>query len=269
MDYHISTKNLIKVYRQGTVEVTALRGISVDIERGEFVSIMGPSGSGKSTLMNLIGGISIPTAGTIIIDNEDISTYSQNQLSQYRRHKIGFMWQFSNLLPDLNVIDNLRLAMHASAKFRKSEVKTRAENLLDDVGLLPRAHHRINEVSGGELQRASLALALANDPEIMLADEPTGELDTETGNLVMELLGQMNEKYGKTMIIVTHDPLSAQKTNRTLFIEDGLIIKESGQKVEVDIDGRIQIPKEFLDQFIGRKLKITQTREGEIKLSSD
>lgn len=268
MDYHITIRNLIKVYRQGTIEVTALRGINLDIERGEFISIMGPSGSGKSTLMNVIGGISIPTAGSIQVDDEEISTYSQSQLASYRRHKIGFMWQFANLLPDLNVIDNIRLAMHAAGKFKKSEVKPRAEKLLEDVGLLQRADHRINQVSGGELQRASLALALANDPEIVLADEPTGELDTMTGDMIMELLGDLVKRYGKTMIIVTHSPEVGRMTDRTLIIQDGLIVKESGEQVSVDAKGLLQLPQDFAAQFAGKELKITQTRDGEIKLTT-
>ncbi|MFW9992337.1 MAG: ABC transporter ATP-binding protein, partial [Candidatus Odinarchaeota archaeon] len=241
---HISIKNLIKIYKRGTVEVTALRGINLAVQRGEFIAIVGSSGSGKTTLMNIIGGISTPTAGNIVINGEDISDYHPNQLVSYRKNTIGFLWQIANLLPDLNVEENLRLTMLASRKFSKKSMKERVDDLLEVVKMTHRKDHRPSQLSGGELQRAALAVALANDPEIILADEPTGELDTETGEVIMNYLKDIaNRKLGKTLIVVTHALEVAELADRAVVIHDGVLISQRrGMEsyLVMDPQGKIQ-----------------------------
>jgi ABC-type lipoprotein export system ATPase subunit len=270
-DIHIKIRDLIKIYRKGTIEVTALRGINLEVKRGDMLAVLGTSGSGKSTLLNIIGGVSIPSAGSIIVDNEEISTYTELQLAKYRREKIGFVWQIANLLPDLNIIDNVKLTMYAAGKFRRNEVNERASKLLTDVGIDQRAKHRIHQISGGELQRASIAVALANDPQIILADEPTGELDSETSQKIVDMLQILNEKYQKTMILVTHNPVVAKQCKGTVTIKDGVILKQplrSGiEFVYVDANGQLQIPNELKPVFSNQKVRVTQTRDGEIKLT--
>ena len=269
----IDIKNLIKIYRKGHIEVTALRGINLTVKEGDILAILGSSGSGKSTLLNLIGGISVPSAGSIKVNQEEISTLSESNLAKYRREKIGFVWQIANLLPDLNVIDNVRLTMLAAKKFKRNEVYDRAKKLLDDVGILDRANHRIYQISGGELQRASIAVALANDPQIVLADEPTGELDSESSQKIIEMLKMLNEKYNKTMLIVTHNPSVAQQCKHQLTIKDGVILKHSLKSgleyLDIDQDGRLSIPEELKEIFANKRVRVIQTRDGEIKLSTE
>ncbi|OLS27689.1 MAG: Lipoprotein-releasing system ATP-binding protein LolD [Candidatus Heimdallarchaeota archaeon LC_3] len=272
-DTIIEIKNLIKIYRKGHIEVTALRGINLEVKKGDMLAILGSSGSGKTTLLNVIGGISISSAGTTKVNQQEISTLSESQLAKYRRESIGFVWQIANLLPDLNIIDNVRLTMFAAGKFKRGEVNDRAKKLLDDVSIIHRAKHRIFQISGGELQRASIAIALANDPQILLADEPTGELDSETSQNIVDMLRMLNEKYGKTMLIVTHNPTVAKQCKRQLTIKDGVILKQplkSGiEHIDIDNEGYLKIPEELMSMFANKRVRVIQTRDNEIKLTTE
>lgn len=208
-----------KTYSMGDTEVEALKNSDVEINEGEFVAVMGPSGSGKSTLMNMIGALDTPTDGEVFVDEEAISGLSEDELALLRSKKIGFIFQQFNLIPSMNATENVALPMLFRGKSKK-ERTDRAEKILDKVGLGERLHHMPSELSGGQRQRVSIARSLANDPEIILADEPTGNLDTETGENIMELLTELNEE-GKTIIMVTHDENDAEYADRIIKIVDG------------------------------------------------
>ncbi len=203
------------------VEVPALRGITLSIAKDEFVSMMGPSGSGKSTLLNLIGCLDRPTRGKVFIDRKDISKLNDNSLAEIRRKKIGFVFQQFNLIPRLSALENVALPMWFAGMDKNRRVK-RAATLLERVGLHERIRHKPTELSGGERQRVSIARALANDPELILADEPTGNLDSKSGNEILELLESLNND-GKTIIMVTHDPDYGRRAQRMIKLKDGLI----------------------------------------------
>lgn len=196
----------------------------MEIRRGEFVAVMGPSGSGKTTLLNLIGALDKPTGGKVLIDGQDITLMSEAELTKLRRYKIGFIFQFYNLISVLTSYENVELPM-LIAGVRKKEREERATQLLEMVGLLERSEHRPDELSGGEQQRVTIARALANYPSIVLADEPTGDLDTHTGTEVMRFLHELTKKEGVTAIVVTHDPVVTQMADRILRIRDGRIVK--------------------------------------------
>ena len=216
--------NVVKVYRLGEgVEVPALRGVSLKIDKGEFVSVQGPSGSGKTTLLNMIGGLDKPTKGRVIIDGVDITNLGEKELAHFRREKIGFIFQTYNLVPLLTALENVELPMMLSGKFSESEVRKRAEELLALVGLEDRMHHRPTQLSGGEQQRVAIARALANEPAIILADEPTGNLDQVSGQRIINLMKNLNETLNQTFIIVTHDPMVAEQTERKFYLVDGKI----------------------------------------------
>lgn len=215
----ITLENVEKVYQLGETEVKALRGSDVNIEEGEFVAIMGPSGSGKSTLMNMVGALDKPTTGEVKIGGEDVGKMNEDELAMLRSKRVGFVFQEFNLINSMNAWQNVALPMVFRGVSR-SKRRERAKNLLDQVGLGERTEHRPSELSGGQRQRVSIARALANDPDIILADEPTGNLDTETGEAVMDLLTDLNEK-GKTIIMVTHDPNDAEYADRIVEIVDG------------------------------------------------
>ena len=221
----IIVRDLIKVYRTGKVEVIALRGVDLAVRQGEIVAIMGPSGSGKTTLLNLIGGLDKPTAGSVIVNGVSVPDMDEGQLVEYRRNGIGFVFQFFNLVPWLNVKQNIELPMWASGK-PNSYRERRVKELLEALDLSERRTHRPDELSGGEQQRVAIAAALANDPPVILADEPTGELDTETGSQILSLFKEVNERYGKTEVIVTHDTRVGRIADRCLRIEDGKIVGE-------------------------------------------
>jgi len=229
----ITLEDVRKVYQLGETEVEALRGSDVSIEEGEFVAIMGPSGSGKSTLMNMIGALDIPTSGEVNVGGEDVSEMSEDELALLRSRKIGFVFQEFNLINSMNAWQNVALPMLFRGK-KKSERKERSVKLLEDVGLGDRTSHRPSELSGGQRQRVSIARSLANDPDILLADEPTGNLDTDTGGSIMNLLTELNER-GKTIIMVTHDPNDAEYADRTIQIVDGKTNPEKDEdKMEVN-----------------------------------
>lgn len=222
----ISLNNVWKEYQMGETTVKALRGSDLTIEEGDFVAIMGPSGSGKSTLMNMIGALDVPTEGTVEIDSEDIDTFTESELAVLRSEKVGFVFQQFNLIHSMTALENVTLPMIFTGVPKKKRVE-RATELLEDVGLGDRLEHRPNELSGGQQQRVSIARALANDPEIILADEPTGNVDTETGDRIMRLLEKLNKK-GKTIIMVTHDPHDAEFAHRKIEIVDGVTEETTG-----------------------------------------
>lgn len=221
-DWVVDARNLTKVYQMGTVEVHALRGLSVRIARGEVVSIMGPSGSGKSTLMNMLGCLDRPTSGEYYLNGEQVSVLDDDQLAGIRNREVGFVFQSYNLLPRASALANVELPIRYSQNGR-DRMRARAKEALTAVGLGKRMRHRPNEMSGGEQQRVSIARAVINNPAIIMADEPTGNLDTISGSEIMDLLLQMNVDRGTTLIIVTHDPEIAELTQRVIQIRDGKV----------------------------------------------
>lgn len=220
----IKLENVWRTYQLGKTEVHALRGLSLEIAPGAFVAIMGSSGSGKSTLLNMVGCLDFPTKGKVFLKGKDISEMPESQLAQFRGRILGFVFQEFNLLPNLNAMQNVMLPMVFQKTPREERTK-KAEELLDMVGLKPRMLHQPSELSGGERQRVALARAFANDPEVIIADEPTGNLDSKTGAMIMEKLTDFHKKEGKTMVIVTHDPKIAAYAEEIVNIQDGQIIK--------------------------------------------
>lgn len=218
----LSLKNVWKIYQMGDVQVKALRGINLDVEKGDFIAVKGPSGSGKSTTMNMIGCLDIPTKGTIKLGNIDISKLTESDLAQVRGKKIGFIFQKFNLIPTLTVLENVMLPMTFQNIPRNQRVK-KATELLERVGLKDRINHLPGEISGGQQQRVAIARSLANDPEIILADEPTGNLDSKMGKNVMDFLELLNERHKKTIIMVTHDDHLAKYAKKIATLKDGQI----------------------------------------------
>ena len=218
----LKIKDLVKVHRTGKIEVQALRGLNMTAQAGELVAIIGPSGSGKTTLLNIVGGLDTATAGTVQAGDITVTALSLTQLVDYRRKTVGHIFQTLNLIPTLTAEENIELPMIALGASRGKR-KERVQELLEVVGLKERAHHKPEELSGGEQQRIAMAAALANDAPILLADEPTGELDTVNAKILMDYLVKINRELGKTIIMVTHDPTVARMANRILRIEDGAI----------------------------------------------
>jgi putative ABC transport system ATP-binding protein len=225
----VELRNVSKIYRLGEEEIRALDDVSLDIEEGEFISIIGPSGSGKSTLMHILGCLDSPTKGTIQLDGVMIQSASSRELAAMRNRKIGFVFQFFNLLPKLSVVQNVELPMIYSGIGGKDR-RERAMAALESVGLSNRARHRPSQLSGGQQQRAAIARALVNDPRIVFADEPTGNLDSVTGEAILQLFRQLSQQ-GRTIVLVTHDPEIAAVTPRRIEIRDG--------KIALKTDGRL------------------------------
>lgn len=224
-DLVVNASDLTKVYRMGEFDVHALRGVSVQIARSEVISIMGPSGSGKSTLMNVLGCLDRPSSGDYALDGESVAMLTDDQLSSIRNRKVGFVFQSFNLLPRQTALANVSLPLRYAGA--NGNTQARARQALEAVGLGDRIHHRPNELSGGQQQRVAIARALVNDPAIVLADEPTGALDSKSGREIMDLLLGLNRERGTTLIFVTHDPRIAEMTQRTIQIRDGLIDNEA------------------------------------------
>ncbi len=217
----IHTENLQKKYKMGAIEVAALRGVSVDIYPGELVAIMGPSGSGKSTLMNILGCLDTPTSGAYLLDGEDVSHLNEDELALIRNRKIGFVFQSFNLMPRFSALENVSLPLRYAGV--RKDLQQRARTALETVGLGDRMSHRPTEMSGGQQQRVAIARALVNDPTILLADEPTGNLDSRSGKEILDLILSLNRERGTTIIIVTHDPRIGEKARRIIRVEDGQI----------------------------------------------
>ncbi len=218
----VEIHNLYKTYKLGSIEVEVLKGINLSVEKGEFVSIMGPSGSGKSTLLYLIGGLDKPSSGSIKVNGRELSNMTDRIESLMRRREIGFVFQFYNLIPNLNVEENIMLPILLDGKKIK-HYKDRLEELLSIVGLSNRRHHTPRELSGGQQQRVAIARALINEPDIILADEPIGNLDSKSGTEIMELLRRINREKGKTIIQVTHSREAAEYGNRIINVKDGRV----------------------------------------------
>lgn len=223
IDNALVIQDVFKIYKEGDVETVALRGASLTVRKGEFVAIGGRSGSGKSTLLSLIGGLAVPSAGRIIVEDTDLSRLNESQRAAFRGKHIGIVFQADNLISFLSASENVALPMTLAGKHR---ARAQAESLLQQVGLGERLHHHPNQLSGGERQRVAIAVALANNPGILLADELTGELDSATADSIMNLLKKLNDELGLTLIVVTHNPIVAARAQRQVRILDGQLTEE-------------------------------------------
>jgi len=219
----LRVENLTKIYGKGDTAVTALNNVSFSVEKGEFLAVVGPSGSGKSTLLHIIGGVDIPTSGKVYIDGTDIYSLNQSKLAIFRRRQIGLIYQFYNLIPVLNVEENITLPLLLDGR---KEDKNRLRELLITLGLEDRIDHLPNQLSGGQQQRVSIGRALINNPALVLADEPTGNLDSKNSEEIISLLKLYNKKYNQTLIIITHDERIALQADRIISIQDGMIVKD-------------------------------------------
>jgi putative ABC transport system ATP-binding protein len=219
----LAVRDATKSYRQGEAEVKALAGVTLDVAAGEFVAIVGPSGSGKSTLLHLMGGLDAPTSGDVLIDGASIARMSDDEVTIFRRRAIGFVFQFFNLLPTLSAEENVALPLLLDGK-RPRDVRDRVAAALEAVGLAHRRGHRPDEMSGGEMQRAAIARALVIEPKVILADEPTGNLDSATGEQILELIRKANHDRGATVVMVTHDAKAATRGSRLVTMRDGVVV---------------------------------------------
>jgi putative ABC transport system ATP-binding protein len=222
----VSARSLTKIYGRGDAEVHALRGVDIDVPRGQFVAVMGPSGSGKSTLMHLLAGLDVPTSGTVEIDDVGLHTLNDKQLTLLRREKVGFVFQFFNLLPMLTAAENIDLPLNLAG--RKAD-RTWRDGLIDTIGIRGRLSHKPSELSGGQQQRVAIARALVSQPVVVFGDEPTGNLDSKTGSEVLDVLRNSVDAYQQTIVIVTHDSRAAAMADRVVFLEDGLIVRDEGR----------------------------------------
>ena len=276
----VLAENLVKIYKTSELEVLALQGLDLRVERGELTAIIGNSGSGKSTFLNMLGGLDEPSAGKLFVDGKNLFKLSQKEKVIYKRDTVGFVWQNNgrNLLPFMNAMENIMTPMHLTSEKHKKE---RALELLDLVGMSHRKYSRMNQLSGGEQQRIAIAIALANRPKLLLADEPTGSVDRKTADYIFDLFKRLNQEFGQTIIIVTHDVELSKKVARVVAIRDGKISSERILKEHytnlgsgeinwmdeetqdefsiVDRAGRIQIPRNMLDslELKGNKIKVT------------
>jgi putative ABC transport system ATP-binding protein len=267
---YIQTDDLVKVFRLGNIEVQALRGLSMHVDDGEMVAIVGASGSGKTTLLNILGGITRATAGATVVAGYDVTNATPQQLVALRREVVGHIFQELNLISTLTAYENVELPMLA-AKKDGSTRKRRIEELLTIVGLDDRMHHKPDELSGGERQRVAIAAALANDPKVLLADEPTGDLDTETGGIIVEYLHKVNKEFGKTIIMVTHDPSIARQCDRIFRIRDGQIISVQSPTADQEMGAasRIDVVRERLQEIKDEIAKLDDAaKNGRIDLGA-
>jgi putative ABC transport system ATP-binding protein len=222
----VRIRDLVKEYRRGAEVVRVLDGLSLEIEAGDFVALMGPSGSGKSTLMNILGCLDRPTSGEYLLEGEDVAKLDKDRLARIRNQKIGFVFQSFNLLSRTTALENVELPLYYSTVAESQNMTGRALAALEAVGLKDRAHHKTNQLSGGEQQRVAIARALLNNPTLILADEPTGNLDSRTSSEVMNIFKTLNEEKGITMIMVTHEPDIAAWAGKRIYLKDGLIVRE-------------------------------------------
>ncbi|MEM9282765.1 MAG: ABC transporter ATP-binding protein [Verrucomicrobiota bacterium] len=220
----IRCHGLTKVYRKGSIDVVPLENLSLEVPRGEFLALMGPSGSGKTTLLNLIAGIDVPSSGELWIDHHEISRMNRGQLTKWRASSCGYIFQLYHLIPILSAFENVELPLLLQPKLSRNERKQKVEAALDLVGLMDRADHRPPELSGGQEQRVAIARALVTDPSLLVADEPTGDLDRESADQVLELLKMLSSQHGKTIVMVTHDATAANQAGRTLHLEKGKLV---------------------------------------------
>ena len=283
---YIECSGLFKIYKAADLEVVALRGLELTVQQGEILAIVGASGSGKSTLLNILAGYDAPSAGTIRVGDFDLLQMTNKEVVKYRRHEVGFIWQETsrNLFPYLTTLENVELPM-VIAGSPKTERKKRAQDLLNIVGLGDRSNHKPAELSGGEQQRVAIAVGLSNKPPLLLADEPTGELDDQTGKEVLELLNKVNQDLGTTILIVTHDPAIATSVQRAIAIKDGKTSTETTREVSyerklngetanteefllIDTAGSVQIPRDVLNKLsIERKVRV-DIKDGKVTLES-
>ncbi len=233
----ISAVNLSKVYGAGDTAVRALDNVSLQVEPGEFVAVMGPSGCGKSTLLHLLGGLDRPTSGAVVIDGHNLADLSDARLTELRRHKIGFIFQFFNLIPVLNAVENAALPVTLDG-VRRAEAQARATEWLTRFGLSDRLDHRPDQLSGGQQQRVAVARALVADPALILADEPTGNLDTRASEEIAGLLRQVANEYGRAVVIVTHDPRIAAHADRIIFLKDGAVVDQTVLEQRASANGQ-------------------------------
>ena len=267
---YVQADDLVKVFRMGKVEVQALRSLSMRVNKGEMVAIVGASGSGKTTLLNILGGITRATAGNTVVAGYDVTNANPAQLVTLRREIVGHIFQELNLISNLTAYENVELPMLA-AKKDGSTRKRRIEELLTIVGLDDRMHHKPDELSGGERQRVAIAAALANDPKVLLADEPTGDLDTETGGIIVEYLHKVNKEFGKTIIMVTHDPSIARQCDRIFRIRDGQIISVQSPTADQEMGAasRIDVVRERLQEIKDEIAKLDDAaKNGRIDLGA-
>jgi ABC-type lipoprotein export system ATPase subunit len=266
----ILCENLVKIYKVADLEVVALQGLDLSVDSGELVAIVGASGSGKSTLQNILGGVDTPTAGRVEVGGQDLTALTEAERTLYRRRTVGFVWQQTsrNLLPYLTAAENVELPMTLEGVRRKDR-RGRVRELLRLVGLDRRAGHRPDALSGGEQQRVAVAIALANNPRVLLADEPTGELDTENSAHLFETLQAVSHELGVTVVVLTHDPLVSESVERTIGIRDGRTATETLRRIEgeemvaeelavLDRAGRLQLPRDYVEALsLGRRVQLT------------
>ena len=267
----ISCENLVKIYKTKETEVLALQGLDLEVQQGEMIGIIGSSGSGKSTLLNMLGALDRPNAGSLFVDGKNLLKFKPRDFIRYRRNTVGFVWQNNarNLIPYLSALENIQIAMQIAHPILSKAEKQRAEELLELVGLHDRKKNKLHELSGGEQQRVAIGIALANKPKILLADEPTGAVDTNTADRIMQVFRSINEELGVTIVIVTHDMLLSSKVKRVVAIRDGKTSSEFIRRIDpdethtgnlldgisheelvvLDRAGRLQVPREYLDQL--------------------